>query len=147
MVEFTEDDLKIFSSFERVTRTMPTDYISTESSLVFLVSPESLGKAIGKKASNIEKLKRVFRKRVIVVADSNDPEALLRNFYGNIKIHSVEIRNVMGEDNLIITVDEKDRGIAIGKSGDRIKAIKNLLKKKFNATLQLKTRRSMPDSF
>ena len=105
-----------------------------------------MGSAIGKKASNIEKLKRVFRKRVIVLPDSDDPEVFLRSFYGNVKIYSVEVRNIMGESALILTVDEKDRGIAIGKSGDRIKAAKTLLKNKFNATLQLKTRRSLEPS-
>ena len=146
MVELTEDDLNIFSNFEKITRVMPKDYLRTETSLVFLVDPELLGKAIGKKASNIEKLKRVFRKRVIVLPDSDDPEVFLRSFYGNVKIYSVEVRNIMGESALILTVDEKDRGIAIGKSGDRIKAAKTLLKNKFNATLQLKTRRSLEPS-
>lgn len=143
MVELTEDDLNMFSNFERITRVMPADYLSTETSIIFLVDSDVLGKAIGKKASNIEKLKRVFRKRVIILPDSEDPESFLRSFYGNISIDSIEIRNVMGESAIILTIDEKDRGIAIGKSGDRIKAAKTLLKKKFNATLQLKTRRSM----
>ncbi len=141
MVELNEDDLNIFSSFEKVTRVMPTDYIATPSSLVFLVSQDSLGRAIGKKASNIEKLRRYFRKRVIVVADSDDPEGFLRSFFGNVAISDIESRNVMGEIALIMTVDEKDRGIAIGRDGERIKAAKALLKKKFNATVHLRTRK------
>jgi N utilization substance protein A len=141
MVELNEDDLNIFSSFEKVTRVMPTDYISTPTSIVFLVSQDSLGRAIGKKASNIEKLRRYFRKRVIVVADSDDPEGFLRSFFGNVTISDIESRNVMGEIAMIITVDEKDRGIAIGRDGERIKAAKALLKKKFNATVHLRTRR------
>jgi NusA-like KH domain protein len=141
MVELNEDDLKIFSSFEKVTRVMPTDYISTSTSMVFLVSSESLGKAIGKKASNIERLKHVFRKRVIIIADSDDAEGFLRNFFGNVTIYEIESRNVMGEIALMMTVDEKDRGIAIGRDGERIKAAKSLLKKKFNATVHLRTRR------
>ena len=143
MVELTEDDLNMFSNFEKITRVMPTDYLKTENSLIFLVDAESLGKAIGKKASNIEKLKRVFRKRVIVLADSEDPESFLRSFYGNITIHNIEVRNIMGENAILLMIDEKDRGIAIGKSGERVKAAKTLLKKKFNATLQLKTRRTL----
>ncbi|MBU0533113.1 NusA-like transcription termination signal-binding factor [Candidatus Micrarchaeota archaeon] len=143
MVELTEDDLDIFSNFEKITRVMPTDYLSTESALIFIVSTESLGKAIGKKASNIERLKHVFRKRVIILPNSTDPESFLRSFYGNIAIDSIEIRNVMGEQAIVLTIDEKDRGIAIGRNGERIKAAKTLLKGKFNATLQLKTRRSL----
>jgi NusA-like KH domain protein len=142
-MELTGDDLSMFSNFEKITHVMPSDYLSTESSIIFLVSQESLGRAIGKKASNIEKLRQVFRKRVIVIADSNDPERFLRNFFGNIEIYDMEIRDVMGEKYIILTIDEKDRGIAIGRDGERIKAAKSFLKKKFNATVQLRTRRSV----
>jgi NusA-like KH domain protein len=142
VVELTGDDLNIFSNFERITHVMPSDYLSTESSIVFLVSQESLGKAIGKQASNIEKLRHLFRKRVIVVADSDDPEGFVRNFFGNISIYDIEIRDVMGEKNIMLTIDEKDRGIAIGRDGERIKAAKTFLKKKFNSTVHLRTRRA-----
>ncbi len=142
MVELTGDDLSMFSNFERITHVMPSDYLSTEGSIIFLVGEESLGKAIGKHASNIEKLKQLFRKRVIIVADSKDPETFLRNFFGNINIYNVEIRDVMGEQAIMLTIDEKDRGIAIGRDGERIKAAKSFLKKKFNATVHLRTRRT-----
>ncbi|MEW6035000.1 MAG: NusA-like transcription termination signal-binding factor [Candidatus Micrarchaeota archaeon] len=142
MVELTGDDLSMFSNFERITHVMPSDYLSTEGSIIFLVGEESLGKAIGKHASNIEKLKQLFRKRVIIVADSKDPETFLRNFFGNINIYNVEIRDVMDEQAIMLTIDEKDRGIAIGRDGERIKAAKSFLKKKFNATVHLRTRRT-----
>ena len=97
MVELTGDDLSMFSNFESITHVMPSDYLNTESSIIFLVSADSLGKAIGKKAANIERLKVIFRKRVIIVADSDDPELFVRNFFGNIQIFNTEIRDVMGE--------------------------------------------------
>ena len=142
MVELTGDDLSMFSNFESITHVMPSDYLVTETSIIFLVSADSLGKAIGKKAANIERLKTTFRKRVIIIADSEDPEVFLRNFFGNIQIYNTEIRDVMGEKYILLMIDEKDRGIAIGRDGERIKAAKAFLKKKFNATVQLKTRRT-----
>jgi len=142
MVELTGDDLSMFSNFERVTHVMPSDYLVTETSLIFLVSQDSLGRAIGKRATNIEKLRQVFRKRVIIVADSPDMESFIRNFFGNIEIHNIEVRDVMGEPAIMLTIDEKDRGIAIGRDGERIKAAKAFLKKKFNATIHLRTRRT-----
>jgi NusA-like KH domain protein len=143
MVELTGDDLSMFANFESITKVMPSDYLNSETSIIFLVTADSLGKAIGKKAVNIERLKVIFRKRVIIVADSNDPEIFLRNFFGNIQIFNTEIRDVMGEKYILLTIDEKDRGIAIGRDGERIKAAKVFLKKKFNATVQLKTRRAV----
>lgn len=141
-IELSGDDLAIFSNFEKITHVMPSDYLSAESIMVFLVPQDSLGRAIGKAGSNIEKLRHAFRKRVIIVGDSDDPEGFVRSFFNNIKICSIEIRDVMGEKAMMVTVDEKDRGIAIGRDGERIKAAKSFLKKKFNATIHLRTKRS-----
>jgi len=121
---------------------MPSDYLTTENFLIFLVSSDSLGKAIGKRAVNIEKLGQLFKRRVIIIADSDDPEGFVRSFFSNIKIHEIEIRDIMGEKNIMLTVDEKDRGIAIGRNGERIKAAKVFLKKKFSATVHVRTKRS-----
>ncbi|MFH1520353.1 MAG: NusA-like transcription termination signal-binding factor [Candidatus Micrarchaeota archaeon] len=143
MVELTEDDLSMFSNFEKITHVMPSDYLTTTTSILFLVGQEFLGKAIGKNALNIKKLGDVFKKRVIVVADSPDLEIFIRNFFGNIKIYDIEIRDIMGEKAVMLTIEEKDRGIAIGRDGERIKAAKTLLKKKFNATVHVRTRRTM----
>lgn len=141
-IELSGDDLNIFANFDKITHIMPSDYLSTDNSMIFLVPRESLGRAIGKGGSNIEKLKHVFRKRVIIVGDSDDAEGFVRSFFNNIKIYDIEIRDVMGEKAMLLTIDEKDRGIAIGRDGERIKAAKSFLKKKFNATVHLRTRRS-----
>ena len=39
MVELTGDDLSMFSNFEGITRVMPSDYLVTETTIIFLVSP------------------------------------------------------------------------------------------------------------
>ena len=143
MLELTGDDLNIFSSFEKITKIMPSDYLVTENFMIFLVPPAQLGRAIGNKGANIEKLTQTFRKKVVVIADNPDPEGFVRSFFGNIEVEDIDVRNVMGEINMIVTVSEKDRGIAIGRNGERVKAAKTLLKKKFNATIALKTRREM----
>ena len=141
MVELTGDDLTILSNFEKITHVMPSDYLSTDTLMVFLVDQQSLGRAIGKGGSNIQKLKDLFRRKVVIVGDNADLEGFLRSFFNNIEIHNIEVRDVMGEKAVMLTIDEKDRGIAIGRDGERIKAAKVFLKKKFNATVHLRTRR------
>lgn len=143
MVELDSEDLSYFSTFEKLTGVLPADYLNTESMLLFLVDPADLGKAIGKRGMNMEKLRTAFRKKAIIIADSNDLETFVRQLFSNIGIVSVEIMNVMGENAVVLMIEEKDRGIAIGKGGERIKAAKLLLSKKFNATLHLKTKRTM----
>ncbi len=142
MVEFTNDDLMMMGEFERLTRVMPSDFINTPTMIVFLVEVQNLGKCIGKGGSTINKLKEVFKKKVVVVANANDLEMFIRSYFSNVKIVSADIRNIMGEQNVLLVVEEKDRGIAIGRDGERVKALKEILKRKFNATVQIKASHS-----
>ncbi len=129
--------------FEKVTGVMPKDYINTETMLLFIVDPEEVGRAISKEGANIQKLKSLFRKKVSIIADGADIETFVRQFFNNISIVSLEVRDVMGEQAVMLTVEEKDRGLVIGKDGERIKALKSLLKRKFNGTVHLRTKRQM----
>ncbi len=140
-IELTEKGLGLFSIFGKITRVMPSDYNESDELLVFVVDPYQLGKAIGKKGANMEKLKKTFRKKVVVVANSDEPEIFVRNFFNNVRILDVETRQVMNETALVVFVNEADRGIAIGRNGERIKALKSFMKRKFNSTIHLKTRR------
>ena len=141
MVELTEKGLGYFSIFESVAGVMPLDYIESENFIIFIINQLQIGKAIGKGGINIEKLSRIFKKKVVAVADSSDPEIFIRNFLKNTNILSIESRDVMGEHEFIITVDERDRGTAIGRGGERIKALKELMKRKFKSNIHLRTRR------
>ncbi len=147
MVELDGKGLGYFTQFETVTRVMPSDYLETAGWLLFLVDMAQLGKAIGKKGANVRKLADMFRKKVVVIGDSSDPEAFVRNFFNNVDITGIEIIDIMGEKNIVLTVSENDRGIAIGKEGERIKAAKEFLKRKFKATIVLRTKRSMDSGY
>lgn len=145
-MELTERGLSFFSLFESVTGVMPKDFSEVGDMLVFVVEPDRMGKAIGKNAANIAKLRTKFRKKVFVVSDAEDPEAFIKNFFSNISILNIEERTVMGERSFLVYVDEQARGLAVGRDGERIKVLKDFLKKKFNATAHIRTRRVLHDS-
>lgn len=142
MLELNADDLKYFSEFEKVTKVSPNDYLISENTIAFLVDREALGKAIGKQGTNIRRLGEVFRKRVVILSDSDDYEVFIKNVFYNITVLTTEMREAMGQKALFITIEDKDRGMAIGKGGERIKMIKAFVKKKFNADLSLRTKRT-----
>jgi len=87
------------------------------------------------------KLRTKMKKKVFVVSDAAEPEAFIRNFFSNIKILGIEERVVADERSFLVYVEEEARGLAVGRDGERIKTLKDLLKKKFNATAHIRTRR------
>ncbi len=141
-MEITEEELKLMNLFESVTGVMPSDIIVMDEGTVFLVDPPILGKAIGKKGNNVQRLKQRMNRNVLVSKNASEPEEFLRGFFNNIEVLSFEIREAPGQKVAFLTVPDSQRGIAIGKSGLRIKAAKKFLKKKFGVDLSLRTRRT-----
>jgi N utilization substance protein A len=143
VVELTSEDLHFISIFSKITKCTPTNIFKTDFGLVFLVNPFDLGKAIGKNARNISVLKKKFGINVLVLPDVNDPEAFVRHTLSNVKVISAEIREAPGQKVLFLTIDERDKGIALGKKGRRIKMIKQILKEKYGVDLFMRSKRAI----
>ena len=142
-MEITGEDLKLIGLFESVTGVMPSDMVTLEEGIVFLVDERSIGKAIGKKGANIQRLRQSFNNRQILIAkDAAGPEEFLKGFFNNIEILSFEIREAPGQKVAFLTIPDAQRGIAIGKGGLRVKAAKAIMKRRFNTDVSLKTRRT-----
>ena len=141
-MEFTGDELQLFSLFSKLSGVEAVDFEKTDWGYVFLVQKQDLGRAIGKQGSTLQRLRNAMKANVFVFADSTDLDEFVRNLFNNIAILNIEIREAMGEKAVFLMVNEEERGLAIGKEGMRIKIAKQLLKKKFNSTISIKTRRT-----
>ena len=143
MVEITGDDLKYFSEFQRVTGIHPLDFIDTESAAVVLVENKGeLYRCIGKKGANLQKLSIVFRKPVFIFVDSSDIVEFLKNAFPNVSKMNVKTNG----DMATLVVLEQDRGYVVGRGGVKIKAIRELLKRRFKIeNFQLRTTKEFVD--
>jgi len=137
MVEFNNEELLCIGKFEELTGAGVSDCIITESSVIFIVLKGDLGKAIGRKGSNITRVRQAFARPVFVFEDSDQAEHFIRNVFSNVTITNINIYEKMNAKTAYVTVDEKDRGAAIGKGGERVKLGRALLLRKFNCDLKL----------
>lgn len=142
-MEISQEDLDIINLFASICGVMPTDMVRDGKSYVFLVDPMFLGKAIGKDGANIKRLRAKLGGNVMIAKDAGTEEDFLRGYLNNVQILDVERREAPGQVALFITVPDVQRGIAIGKEGTRIKALKAVMKRKFGADIFLKTRRTV----
>lgn len=141
----TTDDLAFLSLFGNITHISPLDYVNMGPVITFLVEAKDLGKAIGKKAKNMSILRKKFNKIVVIVQKHKDPEVFTRSFFKNVHIIDTEVREAMGEKTLFLSINEDDRGIAIGREGSRIKTFKEFLNRLFKMSLVMRTKRVLRD--
>ncbi|MCX8197177.1 MAG: NusA-like transcription termination signal-binding factor [Candidatus Micrarchaeota archaeon] len=140
MVELSNDDIKCIAEFESITGAAVKDCLITDKAVAFIVAEGQLGKAIGKKGANITRVRQRFARQVLIFEDSSDMQQFIRNLFGQIPIKSINVHEKLDSSTVFVTVDEKDRGSAIGRNGDRIKLARALLQRRFGCDLRLVSR-------
>jgi len=120
--------LKIMFLFEKVTRTKLKDcFYDDKEILTFVVDQPQIGKAIGKNASNVKKLKDLLKKNIKIVAYNDNIIRFVENLIYPIK---AQVRKE-GNDIIIGGKDTKTKGILIGRNRSNLENLKSITKKYF----------------
>ena len=140
-IELDTNTMRCISLFESLTNAATRDCIILENKIVvFIVRKGELGKAIGRKGSNINRVRTAFKnKRVVVFEDSDSIEGFIKNLFPNINLLNIDVQERDNNKFAVVTVESKDRGPAIGRDGEKIKTNRAILKRKFNCDLKLET--------
>jgi N utilization substance protein A len=98
----------------------------TEDKLIFIVKKGQLGIAIGSKAKNLEKLRRLFKKNIKFVEFDEDKERFILNLCKPYKINKITLDG-SGESIVAkVEVVTSDKSKIIGRGGRNIDIIRKL---------------------
>ena len=129
------DEIRYISLFESITGSSVRDCIidDDEDRIVFVVNEGNIGLAIGKKGSNIKRAREFLKRSIDIVEYSDTPEKFIKNTLSPARVKNITITNARKDNKsiAIITVDSRDRGIAIGKNGRNIARSRMLAKRHF----------------
>jgi N utilization substance protein A len=124
---FDLETMKLIQLFEKITRAKSKDCINGER-ILFIVQPTQLGKAIGKKASNIKKLERLLKKKIRIVEFNPNPITFVKNMIAPLK---AEV-NQENEEIIITGQDTKTKAFIIGRDKQNLKFLNSVVKRFFN---------------
>ncbi len=131
----TEKEIKYISLFQDVTGASVRDCIIDDDNnrIIFLVRPGEVGLAIGRGGINIKRLRKLLEKDIEVVEYAEKLEDLVTNALMPARVKSVKlVKTANGRKVVYVTVDPKDKGIAIGKGGRNVSKAKLILKRYFD---------------
>ncbi|MEM2095589.1 MAG: NusA-like transcription termination signal-binding factor [Candidatus Caldarchaeum sp.] len=133
-IKLTEKEMKYIQMFETVTGAAVIDCVEEGETLTFIVRQGDMRKALSNKGSKIKELVRVFKKRIKVVEFTTDASAFIKNLlYPAEVIDPVKIsERPDGKTVAMVTVNPRDKGVAIGKDGKNINLVRLLAKRHFN---------------
>jgi len=129
-IKLDADTLRLFTLFENVTRARVKDCLEEEDRLVFVVPEEDVGKAIGKQAANLRKLKDILKKDIEIVGFNDDRQKFIANIFRKYEVEAIEIDE--RKDGVIqarVRVAARDKGRAIGRGGRNVQLARTLAKR------------------
>jgi hypothetical protein len=125
MVSWSNDDFKILSDLEVKTGVKAKDVIVLDKDIIFLVIPEDLKKFT-------TELNSVFKRKVVFLQDCDTPVEMIKKWLG---IEILDLKDV--GNTILVKVDERKRGAAIGRGGWSISILNAVLRKKFGVSAKV----------
>jgi N utilization substance protein A len=134
-MRLSNDELQYLSLFETITGAQAEDCVIDYrmNRVLFVVKEEKMGLAIGRNGSNVKRLVKLLGRNVEVVEHADKPEDLIKNSLLPAKVCAVKIVKALdGKTKAFVTVDPKEKSIAIGKDGNKIMRARILAKRYFD---------------
>ncbi len=131
-IRLSNEEIKYITLFETLTGATVKDCIRMQNVMAFLIKKGNMGLAIGRNGSNIEKVRKVTGKSIIVMEFSDNIEKFIENLFHPVKIKEVVIKKEGNGKVADIKVRKLDRKKIIGHNGMRIKIAKKLAKRHYN---------------
>ncbi len=128
-IMLSNEAMQCIKMASNVTKTDIIDCMITDDKLIFIVRSGQLGAAIGIKAKNLEKLRRIFNKSIKFVELNSDKERFITNLFKPYKINNVSFEEK--EDSIIakVEVEISDKSKIIGKNGRNIEIIREIARR------------------
>jgi len=133
-IKFTSKEMRYISLFESITGANVKDCIVDEeqSRVIFVVKEGEIGMAIGRGGRNIHTLERMTGKKHEIIEYSERPAQFIKNALKPAMVKEVRItERPNGKTMAVVTVNPKDKGVAIGKNGRNAERLRFLAKRYF----------------
>jgi N utilization substance protein A len=126
--------MRFIALFESITGATVRDCIVDEDldRVIFVIKEGDVGMAIGKRGKNIFMLEKMTGKKHEIIEFSEDPAQFIRNALKPAKLKEIRItERPDGKTIAVVSVEPRDKGIAIGKNGKNAERIRFLAKRYF----------------
>jgi N utilization substance protein A len=133
-IRFTSREMRYIALFESITGATVKDCIIDDelNRVIFIIKEGDVGIAIGRGGKNIHMLERMTGKKHEIIEHSEKPAQFIKNALKPARVNEIRIsERTDGKTIAVVSVDPKDKGVAIGKNGRNAERIRFLAKRYF----------------
>ena len=134
-ITFDANSMKLMSMFESITLARVKDCFENKGQLVFVVEEGDIGKALGKKASNVKRIEDMLKKRIRIIEFSSEITKFVRNVIMPNKAEDITYT----DGTITITpTDPKSRGFLIGRAAEILRNNEEIVKRYYSELKEIK---------
>jgi N utilization substance protein A len=133
-IRLTSKEMRYIALFESITSATVKDCIvdDEQNRIIFVVKEGDIGVAIGKGGKNIHLLEKMTGKKHEIIEHSESPAQFIRNALKPARVNEIRItERPDGKSIALVSVNPRDKGVAIGKNGRNAERIRLLAKRYF----------------
>jgi len=133
-IRLTSKEMSYIALFENITSATARDCIVDDelNRIIYIVKEGDIGVAIGKNGKNIRLLERMTGKKHEIIEYAENPAQFIKNALKPARVNEVRItERPDGKSIAVVSVNPRDKGVAIGKNGRNAERIRFLAKRYF----------------
>jgi N utilization substance protein A len=126
--------MRYIALFESITGASVRDCIVNEAQgrVIFIIKEGEIGMAIGKGGKKIHLLERMTGKKYEIIEYAEDIAQFIRNALKPARVQEIRVtQRPDGKKMVVISVNPRDKGVAIGKNGKNAERLRFLVKRYF----------------
>ncbi len=133
-IRLTAEEMKHIALFESITGATAKDCIldKEQNRVIIVVKEGEIGMAIGRRGKNIRLLEKLTGKKHEIIEYSDDPRTFIINAFKPARVLNVRLtERPDGKLIAVVSVNPRDKGIAIGKNGKNAERVRFLVRRYF----------------
>ena len=134
-IRLTVDEIRYMALFESITGVAAKDCIIDNHSnkITFITNKNEAGIAVGKNGSKIKLLRKTTGRNIEIIEYADNVQDFIKNAFIPVRVKEVRVVEKLDSKKIaIVRVEEKDKGLAIGKGGEKVGRVRQLLKRYFD---------------
>ncbi len=136
-IKITADEMRYIALFESITGATARDCLidNTQNKIIFITKEQEAGLAVGKDGPKVIVLKRVTGRNIELREYAKDAQSFIKSAFVPARIREIRVSpRLDGTKIAVIKVEERDKGLAIGRRGERAERIRQLAKKYYDVS-------------
>jgi len=128
-------DIQYMNLFSMITRVNPTDCFEYNTSIVFVVHPKFIRRAIGESGVNVKRISEKTRRKVKIIRapSQNEPAGESIERFILAIVHPIKFRRLVNNNgDIIIYAGPQSKASLLGRESSRLIELRDILKRYFD---------------